>query len=132
MYAGLSILFFFLVLFLQQVGGYTPLESGLALLPITVVMFFLSRRFGALADRYGPRLFMGAGPLVAAAGLLLFQRVGVHVDFLSDVLPGAARLLDRPVDDGRAADRGRARGGRRDRRPASPPASTTRSRAWRG
>ena len=35
MYAGLSILFFFLVLFLQQVGGYTPLQSGLAVLPVT-------------------------------------------------------------------------------------------------
>src|SRR6202035_5988540 len=87
MYAGLAILFFFLVLFLQQIDGYTPLESGLTMLPVTVVMFFLSKRFGALADRYGPRLFMGAGPLVSAAGLLLFQRVGAHVEFLTDVLP---------------------------------------------
>jgi MFS family permease len=87
MYAGLSILFFFLVLFLQQIGGYTPLKSGLATLPVTVVMFVLSRRFGALADRYGPRLFMGAGPLVAAAGLVLFQRAGVKLDYLSEVLP---------------------------------------------
>ncbi|HEY5261289.1 MAG TPA: DHA2 family efflux MFS transporter permease subunit, partial [Solirubrobacteraceae bacterium] len=88
MYAGLAILFFFLTIFLQQIGGYTPLQSGLATLPATVVMFAFSKRFGALADRYGPRLFMGAGPLVAACGLLLFQRVGVHVDYLSDVLPG--------------------------------------------
>ena len=87
MYAGLSILFFFLVLFLQQVAGFTPLESGLVLLPITVVMFFTSRRFGALADRYGPRFFMGAGPIVGAVGLLLFQRMGAHVEFLTDVLP---------------------------------------------
>jgi EmrB/QacA subfamily drug resistance transporter len=87
MYAGLSIVFFFLVLFLQQIGGYTPLKSGLATLPVTVVMFALSRRFGALADRYGPRLFMGAGPLVSACGLLLFQRAGVKVDYLSEVLP---------------------------------------------
>jgi len=87
MYAGLSILFFFLVLFLQQIGGYTPLKSGLATLPVTIVMFVLSRRFGALADRYGPRLFMGVGPLVAAAGLLLFQRTGSNVDYLSEVLP---------------------------------------------
>jgi EmrB/QacA subfamily drug resistance transporter len=87
MYAGLSILFFFLVLFLQQVGGYTPLKSGLATLPVTLVMFALSRRFGALADRFGPRLFMGSGPLVAACGLVLFQRVGVHVDYLGAVLP---------------------------------------------
>ncbi len=76
MYAGLSIVFFFLILFLQQIGGYSPLKSGLATLPVTLVMFVLSRRFGALADRYGPRLFMGAGPLIAAVGLLLFQRDG--------------------------------------------------------
>jgi EmrB/QacA subfamily drug resistance transporter len=88
MYAGLSILFFFLVLFLQQIGGYTPLQSGLATLPVTLIMFVLSRRFGKLADRYGPRLFMGAGPLVAACGLLLFQRIGVRVDYASEVLPG--------------------------------------------
>ncbi|HXN40075.1 MAG TPA: DHA2 family efflux MFS transporter permease subunit, partial [Solirubrobacteraceae bacterium] len=87
MYAGLSILFFFLILFLQQVAGYTPLESGLATLPVTVVMFTLSRRFGALADRFGPRFFMGVGPLVSACGLLLFQRIGVHVSYVADVLP---------------------------------------------
>jgi EmrB/QacA subfamily drug resistance transporter len=87
MYAGLSILFFFLALFLQQIGGYTPLQSGLATLPATIVMFVLSRRFGALADRYGPRLFMGGGPLVAAAGLLLFQRVGANVGYVTEVLP---------------------------------------------
>jgi EmrB/QacA subfamily drug resistance transporter len=87
MYAGLSILFFFLVLFLQQIGGYSPLKSGLTTLPATVLMFLLSRRFGALADRFGPRFFMGAGPLVAAVGLLLFQRVGLKVDYVSEVLP---------------------------------------------
>ncbi len=88
MYAGLSILFFFLVLFLQQIGGYTPLQSGLATLPVTVVMFACSKRFGALADKHGPRFFMGAGPLVAAIGLLSFQRIGVHVDYVAEVLPG--------------------------------------------
>ncbi len=86
MYAGLAILFFFLVLFLQQIGGYSPLNSGLATLPATVMMFLLSRRFGALADRFGPRLFMGAGPLLAAAGLLLFQNTGVKADYVSEVL----------------------------------------------
>jgi EmrB/QacA subfamily drug resistance transporter len=87
MYAGLAIVFFFLVLFLQQIGGYSPLKSGLATLPVTVVMFVLSRRFGALADRYGPRFFMGVGPLVGAGGLLLFQMTGVKADYLSEVLP---------------------------------------------
>ncbi|HZL48322.1 MAG TPA: MFS transporter [Solirubrobacteraceae bacterium] len=88
MYAGLAVLFFFLILFLQQIGGYTPLQSGLATLPVTVIMFAFSRRFGALADRFGPRFFMGGGPLVAACGLLLFQRIGTHVDYVSEVLPG--------------------------------------------
>jgi EmrB/QacA subfamily drug resistance transporter len=88
MYAGLAILFFFLALFLQQIGGYTPLQSGLATLPATIVMFLLSRRVGMLADRFGPRAFMGAGPLVAAGGLLLLQRIPAHVNYVSDVLPG--------------------------------------------
>jgi EmrB/QacA subfamily drug resistance transporter len=87
MYAGLAVLFFFLVLFLQQVAGYTPLKSGLATLPTTIVMLALSRRFGALADRFGPRLFMGLGPIIAAAGLLLLLRVHLHVNYLSEVLP---------------------------------------------
>jgi EmrB/QacA subfamily drug resistance transporter len=88
MYAGLSILFFFLVLFLQQVAGYSALASGLTTLPVTLVMFVLSRRFGALADRLGPRLFMGGGPLVAAGGILLLLRTGREVDFVTDLLPG--------------------------------------------
>lgn len=88
MYAGLATMSFFLTLFLQQIGGYSPLQSGLATLPVTLVMFALSRRFGALADRFGPRLFMGIGPLVAAAGMLLLLRVGAHVDYTSEVLPG--------------------------------------------
>ncbi|MEY2533870.1 MAG: hypothetical protein QOF29_1780, partial [bacterium] len=54
MYAGLAALFFYLVLFLQQVAGYSPLEAGLATIPTTVVMFTLSKRAGALADRFGP------------------------------------------------------------------------------
>jgi EmrB/QacA subfamily drug resistance transporter len=88
MYAGLSILFFFLTIFLQQVGGYSPLRAGLATLPTTLVMFVSSRRFGMLADRFGPRFFMGAGPLIGAAGLLLLERIGAPVRYASDVLPG--------------------------------------------
>jgi len=87
MYAGLGILFFFLVIFLQQVAGYSALESGLATVPVTVVMFALSRRFGALADRHGPRLFMGAGPLIAAVGIVLLLRTGLDTSYATDVLP---------------------------------------------
>ena len=86
-YAGLAVLFFFLTIFLQQVAGYSALESGLALLPVTLVTFALSRRFGALADRYGPRVFMGAGPFVAAAGLLLLLRTGTDTAYVAELLP---------------------------------------------
>jgi len=86
-YAALSSLFFFLVLFLQQVAGWSALESGLAGLPVTLILFVLSRRFGVLSARFGPRLFMGAGPLVAAAGLLLLLRLDREVGYAADLLP---------------------------------------------
>jgi EmrB/QacA subfamily drug resistance transporter len=89
MYGGLGVTFFFLTLFLQEVAGYSALDAGFALLPSTLVMFALSKRVGRLADRFGPRLFMGCGPLLAAAGLLvLLLRMGAHVDYVTDLLPG--------------------------------------------
>ena len=89
MYAGLGAATFFLPLFLQQVAGYSPIGAGLALLPLTVVMFLLAKRFGRLADRFGPRVFMGVGPLIAGAGLLLFMRLGDDVNYFRDLLPPA-------------------------------------------
>ncbi|MBA3299568.1 MAG: MFS transporter [Thermoleophilaceae bacterium] len=87
MYAGLSLLSFFLVLFLQQSAGYSAVAAGTALTPVTIVLFLFSTRFGALADRFGPRLFMGAGPLVAAAGMVLLTRLGSDARYLTDLLP---------------------------------------------
>jgi EmrB/QacA subfamily drug resistance transporter len=89
-YGGLSAFTFFLVIFLQQVAGYSALAAGAALTPIPVVSFLAARRFGALADRLGPRLFMGTGPLITAVGLLLLLRVGAHATYASEVLPGTA------------------------------------------
>jgi EmrB/QacA subfamily drug resistance transporter len=87
-YGALSAQFFFLVIFLQEVAGYSALESGFVGLPVTILLFLLSRRFGALSGRYGPRLFMGGGPLVGAAGTLTLVRVDESVDYLTDLLPG--------------------------------------------
>ena len=75
------------MLFVQQVAGYTALRSGLALLPITVVMFFLSPRVGRLSMRLGPRLFMGAGPLIASAALAAMVRLEPGFDYWSELLP---------------------------------------------
>jgi hypothetical protein len=88
LYGGLGVATFFLVVFLQQVGGYTPIGAGLSLLPITILIFALSRRFGGLADRFGPRAFMAGGPLVAGAGLLLLMRAGAHPSYVTTILPG--------------------------------------------
>ncbi len=87
MYGGLGLLTFFVTIYLQQVAGYTALESGVTGLVPTIVMFALSRRMGRLADRYGPRPFLTAGPLLVAAGFGLMQRYGTSVSLLTDVLP---------------------------------------------
>ena len=87
MYGGLSLSLFTLTVFLQEVAGYSALQAGLATIPTTLVMFLLSKRMGAFADRLGPRLFMGCGPLIAAAGLLLYQRVDGDAEYVTQVLP---------------------------------------------
>jgi EmrB/QacA subfamily drug resistance transporter len=87
-YGGLYAGTFFLTLYLQQVAGYTPLEAGFASLPVSLLMFFLSPRFGAFTARVGPRLPMTVGPLVAGLGYLLLLRVGVDADYWTEVLPG--------------------------------------------
>jgi EmrB/QacA subfamily drug resistance transporter len=87
LYGGLGVATFFLILFLQQVAGYTPIEAGLSLLPLTVIVFLLARRFGMLADRIGPHLFIAGGPIVAGLGLLLLIRTGANPNYFSTILP---------------------------------------------
>jgi len=86
-YAGLIGGLFFVGLFLQQVAGYSALEAGLATTPISVLLFFLSPRFGRLASGTGPRLPMTAGPIVGGLGLLLMLRVDSGADYVTEVLP---------------------------------------------
>lgn len=86
-YGAMGALFFLLVLDLQVVAGFSPLVSGTALLPITVLMLLLSSRAGAVAQRIGPRLPMTVGPLVCAVGVLLMLRIGPDASYLLDVLP---------------------------------------------
>jgi EmrB/QacA subfamily drug resistance transporter len=88
LYAGLGVATFFLILFEQQVAGYKPIVAGLSLVPITVIVFALSRRFGKLADTIGPHRFMAAGPIVAGLGLLLLVRTNANADYVTQVFPG--------------------------------------------
>ncbi|HEX2179813.1 MAG TPA: MFS transporter [Actinomycetota bacterium] len=88
-YGGMGGVFFLFVVYLQQVAGFSPVEAGSALLPITALMLLLSARAGALAQRIGPRKPMTFGPVVIAAGMLLMTGIGEGSEYLSSVLPAA-------------------------------------------
>ena len=87
-YGALSGGMFLLVLQLQYVTGYSPLEAGLATLPPTILMLLFSGRAGALGERIGPRLPMTVGPLIAAASMLLYLRVDADAGFVDVIAPG--------------------------------------------
>jgi EmrB/QacA subfamily drug resistance transporter len=86
-YGALSGLSVFLTLYLIEFAGYSALHAGIALLPITAVMFFLSPRTGRLAMQHGPRLFMALGPIIAGASVVAYVRLPEHVDYWVDILP---------------------------------------------
>lgn len=86
-YAALSGALFLLPVQLQRGSGFSPVEAGSALLPVTVVMLLLSARAGRLAQRIGPRRPMTFGPIVAAAGLAMFVTVGPSSSYWTSVLP---------------------------------------------
>jgi Na+/melibiose symporter-like transporter len=88
-YGALGGSLFLLPIQLQRVVGYSPLASGVALVPITVILLLLSARAGRLASRIGPRLPMTLGPLLVAAGLALLTRVGPGASYLVDILPAS-------------------------------------------
>ncbi|MEU1686170.1 MFS transporter [Micromonospora sp. NPDC005707] len=87
-YAALGGFTFFLAVYLQNVVGWSALLTGLATVPMTLLLLVGSARAGALAARIGPRLPLTVGPVVAAAGLLLLRRVGPGASYWVDVLPG--------------------------------------------
>ena len=91
-YGALGGALFLVPVVLQEVCGYSPLQAGMALLPLTVIMLTLSARSAALASRIGPRLQMTVGPLLIGAGMLLFTRVHGSGDYLTQVLPAVLVL----------------------------------------
>ena len=116
-YAALSTLTFFLILFLQQLAGYSPFRSGLATVPITVVMFVLSPRVGRLSMRFGPRYFMGVGPLVCAASLVWMRELEPGFSYWTALLPplllfaGGLSLIVAPLTSTVLADAGESDAG---------------------
>ena len=86
-YGALGGALFLLPVELQIVKGYSPLEAGLSLLPLTLVMLTLSARSGALSARIGPRLQMTVGPLIVGAGLVLLVRATNPGSYWTQVFP---------------------------------------------
>ncbi|MDQ3077472.1 MAG: MFS transporter [Pseudomonadota bacterium] len=68
-------------------AGYSPVQAGMAMLPLPIVLTIASPPVGSLAARLGPRWFLVSGPLVVAAGMLLGQRIGAESNYWVSVFP---------------------------------------------
>jgi EmrB/QacA subfamily drug resistance transporter len=87
-FAGFLSVFFFLTLYLQNVLGYTPIQSGSAYLPVTAGIILAAGLSAQLISRIGTRPVIVAGTVIAAAGVLYLARIPVHGRYVTDLLPG--------------------------------------------
>jgi EmrB/QacA subfamily drug resistance transporter len=74
--------FFFLTQFVQNILGFTPLEAGVAFVPMTFTIVVTAQVVARLVGRFGPRPFVTAGPLFAAGGLFWLAQIDVHTSYL--------------------------------------------------
>jgi EmrB/QacA subfamily drug resistance transporter len=89
-FAGFLSVFFFLTLYMQNVLGFTPIESGSAYLPVTAGIVLAAGASARLVPRIGTRPVIVAGALIATAGIFYLSRVPVGGSYLTDLLPGLA------------------------------------------
>lgn len=87
-FAGFLGLFFFLTLYMQQVLGYSPIQAGLAYLPLCAAIAVSAGIASQLLSRIGTRPVIITGAVIAAGGLFWLSHLSVHASYLSDVLPG--------------------------------------------
>ncbi|MCX5193772.1 MFS transporter [Streptomyces sp. NBC_00249] len=79
-------MFFFLTLFVQNVLGFSPLDAGLAFLPVSVMVALAAGFASQMLPRFGPKPFMVTGALCCAAGLAWLTRTDVHSTYLGSIL----------------------------------------------
>lgn len=87
-YAALGGVMVLLVLQLQVSLGYSPTASGLASVPLTIIMLLLSSTSGKIAQKYGPRWQLVLGPIVIGLGMLLLRGAEPGATYVTGVLPG--------------------------------------------
>jgi EmrB/QacA subfamily drug resistance transporter len=87
-FAGFLAMFFFLTLYMQNVLGYSPIQTGAAYLPLTFGVGIAAGITSQLLARTGTRPVIVAGSLIAAGGVYWLSRIPVHGSYLSDLLPG--------------------------------------------
>lgn len=88
MYGALSGFFFALVVYLQTIAGYSSMLAGLSLIPATLLLLAFSGRMGTYVERFGPRIFMTLGPILAGLGILMLMHLSPHLNYFTQVLPG--------------------------------------------
>jgi EmrB/QacA subfamily drug resistance transporter len=87
-FAGLFAMFFFLTLYMQNVLGFSPLQTGTAYLPLCFGVGIAAGASGALLSRVGTRPVIVAGCLIASGGAYFLSRIPVDGHYLSNILPG--------------------------------------------
>ena len=118
--AGMFGVFLFLTYYLQQTLGFSPVETGLAFLPMVVaIVISAQHRPPAWCRATGPRPIVPVGMLLAMVGMISFTGIGVHSDYATAILPGLIVMglgmgsVMAPVDVERDRGRRQPRRGRR-------------------
>jgi hypothetical protein len=87
LHAAMFSMFLYLVLYIQNILVYSPLEAGLRFLPVSVLSFLVAPAAGKLAERLPVRAFLGAGLILVGTGLLLMSGIDPDDDWTT-LLPG--------------------------------------------